>query len=183
MRLKSLAALGFVLVIAACTEIRGGSTRVSAFYSPSLASYTARDGTFPMVVRGSPFAAPVSGQTIRDAVAVPGFAGGGRFVENTGAETGSGLRLVIVFNPTDERLGFREMCGDLRAVATAAANAAIHIRSAFCQNNESITDASVRGAAGAASAADPAFRTLLDGAVKAALPFFDRQRPTVPGFN
>ena len=130
-----------------------------------------------------PFAAPVSGQTIRDAVAVPGFADGGRFVENTGAETGSGLRLVIVFNPTDERLGFREMCGDLRAVATAAANAAIHIRSAFCQNNESITDASVRGAAGAASAADPAFRTLLDGAVKAALPFFDRQRPTVPGFN
>jgi hypothetical protein len=183
MPLEPFAALGLLVILAACTETQGRTTRVFAFYSPSLASYVARDGTFPMVVRGSPFAAPVAAQAIRDAVAVPRFAGGGRFVENAAAEPGTGLRLVVVFNPADARLGFREMCGDLSGVATAAPNGAIHIRTAFCRANESITDASVRGAAGAVSADDPAFRTLLDGAVKRALPFFGGQRPTIPGFN
>ena len=183
MRLKPLAALGLVFVVAACADTRGGTTQVSAFYSPSLASYVARGGTFPMVVHGSPFGAPVAAQTIRDAAAVPRWAGGGRFVEDAEAEAGAGLRLVVVFSPADAHLGFRAICGDLSGVATAPASGAIHIRSAFCRANESVADASVRGTVGSASTADPEFRNLLDRAVKGALPFFDRQRPTIPGFN
>ena len=55
--LLALATLG----IAACAETGSGivgsrsSDSLSPFYSPSLVSYEAQDGRFPLVVRGNPF--------------------------------------------------------------------------------------------------------------------------------
>ncbi len=144
--LKLLLAAAFAVAVAACagTATRVGTSGISEFYSPSLASYVSRNGTFPMEVHGNPFGVPQaqSDAAIRGARAIPAWAGTGNFVAHS--EPGRGLRLVLVFGPTDAAVGSRRVCSDAGEIATARSETQTHVFAAFCRNNEWITYASIR---------------------------------------
>ena len=172
------AALLTAMALAGCAQIgSGGRSEVTAFYRPSLVTYVAREGTFPMVVHGDPFGLPVeqTADAVRGAVTLPAWAGRAEFVNTD--DSGSGLRLVVVFNPVNPNLTARRVCGNLSEVKTGPPNGGLHALASFCRAGEWITDASVRGAR-PASPQDPAFREFMNQVIFNALPFKFQRGPS-----
>lgn len=164
------AALLAAMVLAGCAQIgSGGRSEVTAFYRPSLVTFVARDGTFPMVVHGDPFGLPVeqTAAAVRGAATLPAWAGRAEFVNTD--ESGGGLRLVVVFNPVNPNLTARRVCGNLSEVKTGPPNGGLHALASFCRAGEWITDASVREAR-PASPQDPAFREFMNQVIFNVLP-------------
>lgn len=177
MRHRPLAVLVAAMVLAGCAQIgSGGRSEISPFYRPSLVTYVARDGTFPMVVHGDPFGLPTqqAADAIRAATTLPAWAGQVVFVS---ADDSAGLRLVVVFNPVNPNLTARRVCGDLSEVATDPPNGGLHALASFCRAGEWITDASVRGPR-PASPHDPAFREFMNQVIFNALPFKFQRGPS-----
>ena len=174
---RSIAIPFAAIALAGCSQVgSGGRSEVSAYYRPSLVTYVARDGTFPMVVHGNPYGLPAqqTADAIRGATALPAWAGRAEFV---GSGDSSGLRLVVIFNPVNPNLTARRVCGDLSEVATGPPDGGLHALASFCRAGEWITNASVRGGR-AASPQDPALHEFMSQVVLKALPFHDQQGPT-----
>lgn len=174
---RTSALLLAAMAVAGCAQIgSGGRSEVTAFFRPSLVTYAARNGTFPMVVHGDPFGLPAeqTGDAVRGATTLPAWAGRAAFVSP--GEPG-GLRLVVVFNPVNPNLTARRVCGDLNEVATDPPNGGLHALASFCRAGEWITDASVRGSR-PPSPQDPAFREFMDQVIFNALPFHFQRGPS-----
>ena len=177
MRRRSIAVLLAAMALAGCAQLgSGGRSEVTAFYRPSLVTYVARNGTFPMVVHGDPFGLPAeqTADAVRGASTLPAWGGHAAFVR-TGDP--GGLRLVVVFNPVDPNLPARRLCGDLSELATEPPNGGLHVLASFCRAGEWITDASVRGSR-PASPQDPAFREFMNQVIINALPFRFQSGPS-----
>ena len=156
---------------------RAGTT-ISPFYAPSLVSYVAQDGRFPLVVRGNPFGGVPQGQleqTLHQRLRLPGWAPDARFARDANAETGAGQRLVVVFNPAGTP-DLRAVCGDVSAITLAGPANQMTIRVGFCDGPQSMTDATWR-AAPAPDDSSAAFIGAVNAAVAEALPFIDRNSP------
>lgn len=178
LRRGPMAGLVSVLALAGCAQVgSGGRSEVSAFYRPSLVTYAARDGTFPMVVHGDPFGLPAeqTGDAVRGVITLPAWAGRAEFV---GSGDSSSLRLVVIFNPANPNLTARAVCGDLGEVATNPPNGGLHALASFCRAGEWITNASVRGSR-PDSAHDPAFTEFMDQVIFNALPFYYQRGPSL----
>jgi hypothetical protein len=180
MRRISIAALS-CMFLASCgggAVVGGvGGEYVSPFYSPSLVSYVAQDGRFPMVLRGNPFAGIPQAQleqTLHQEIPTPGWAPRAQFVRNDNAEAGRGLRLVVLLNPV-QNVDFRAICGDLLGIGFAGPTNQITLRVAFCDNAQTMTDVTLRTAP-SPDPTNPAFTGALSTMTSIALPFVDRAR-------
>jgi hypothetical protein len=177
--LLALATLG----IAACAETGSGivgsrsSDSLSPFYAPSLVSYEAQDGRFPMVIRGNPFAGVPQvqlEQSIHRNTRTPAWAPRAQFVRDERAENGEGLRLVVIFNPV-QTLDFRAMCGDLSSIGTTGPANQSTIRMAFCDGRQTMSDVVYRTGP-APDEQSAAFIGAVNNAAARTLPFVDVAR-------
>jgi len=179
---KALLAGAAILLLGACADGNLGAVGgayVSPFYGPSLVSYEARDGRFPIVVRGNPFGGVPTAQlnsAVRQSARMPGWAPRARFVEDQSANADQGLRLVVVMNPAPG-VGYREMCSPLSSIPVEGPGNRMTIRVAFCDGPQAMTDATLTTspAPGESSAS---FIGALNNAIGMALPFIDRAQQT-----
>jgi len=173
--------LATAVFLAACAGAPGGTVAgsrgatISPFYAPALVSYVARDGTFPLVVRGNPFGGVPQArleQTLHQRMRLPGWAPNARFTANPVAEAGTGLRLVVLFNPVGT-VGLRAVCGDLSGIAFSGPANQMTMRVGFCDGPQSMSDVTLRTAP-PPDETSAAFIGALNNAAASALPFIDR---------
>ena len=169
------------LLLAACAGAPAGTfsgtrgARISPFYAPALVSYVARNGTFPVVVRGNPFGGVPQAQleqALHQRMRLPGWAPNARFTADPAAEAGTGLRLVVLFNPAGT-VGLRAVCGDLSGMAYTGPANQMTMRVGFCDGPQSMSDVTLRTAP-PPDETSAAFIGALNNAAAAALPFIDR---------
>jgi len=169
-----------VFAVTACTGTTGGvvgsrsSDRLSPFYAPSLVSYEAQDGRFPLVVRGNPFGGVPQAQleqTLHRDMRTPAWAPRAQFVRDDRAEAGDGLRLVVVFNPVTS-IDFRAICGDVSGVGSTGPGNQTTIRMAFCDGPQTMSDVTYRFGS-ATDYQSATFIGALNNSVARALPFVD----------
>lgn len=172
-----------VFAVTACTGTTGGvvgsrsSDSLSPFYAPSLVSYEAQDGRFPLVVRGNPFGGVPQAQleqTLHRDMRTPAWAPRAQFVRDDRAEAGDGLRLVVVFNPVTS-IDFRAICGDVSGVGSTGPGNQTTIRMAFCDGPQTMSDVTYRFGS-ATDDQSATFIGALNNAVARALPFVDVAR-------
>ena len=172
------------LAIAACADttasgIAGSrsSNSLSPYYSPSLVSYEAQDGRFPLVVRGNPFGGVPQAQveqTLHRDMRTPAWAPRAQFVRDERAEAGDGLRLVVIFNPVTP-IDFRGMCDNLDGIGSTGPGNQNTIRMAFCDGRQTMSDVAYRTGP-APTDQSAAFIGAVNNAAARALPFVDVAR-------
>lgn len=176
-RRRNIAALFGALAFVGCAEIgSAGRSEVSSFYRPSLVNYATRTGSFAMVVHGNPFglSAGETFEAVRSATTLPAWAGDAEIID---ARDSGGLRLVVVFNPSNSNLTARQVCGDLNEVLTDPPDGDLRALASFCRAAEWITNASARGPR-PTSPQDPALHEFMGRLVSNALPFHYQSGPS-----
>ena len=157
-RLHGWCAAGLALVLGGCAAGSVSEHR-SVFYAPHLVQYAARDGDFPVIIRGNPTGLPkeAADTAIADLLRLPSWSSAARFVPVADA---AGLYFVLVFNPARRAATGSAACGNSGTVAIAARAGETAILGAFCQANEALSAALAVGPA-IRGADDPGLRDLL----------------------
>ncbi len=164
-KLRTLAIALMAAILAACTQasvgtVSGRSGQIGIH--DSAVRYAAADGTVPLVIRGNPFVS--SQEEAANAIAEvlrlpPGWPRAG-FAATPKAESGAGVRLVLVFNARDRNLELRTLCQNLDAIELGGRGETVVIGAAFCVGQQ--MSAGAVGSGAAPEAMDPEFRSLLD---------------------
>ena len=153
-----LCGLGLALMLGACAGSADREHR-SPFYAPHLVQYAARDGAFPVIVRGNPTPLPkaAADAAIAALLELPAWSARARFVPLTDPR---GLYFVVVFDPARRAASGSAACADAATVPLATVPGETAVLGVFCQANEALSAALAVGPA-ARDLADPALRALL----------------------
>ena len=152
--------VGFALLLGACGAGAGVVLEHrSVFYAPHLVQYAARDGSFPVIIRGNPLgpADESADAAVAGLLRLPAWSAPTRF---TPAGERGGLYFVLVFDPARRLADGRAACADPDSVARSTVAGETAVLGVFCQANEALSAALAIGPA-PQGADDPAFRRLL----------------------
>ncbi len=124
---------GFALTASAAQA--GMGSKVTSLYDASFVTVLARAG-IPTVILGN-VAPGVAPEAIRAMLSPPGWIRAATFV--AGQPSPKGMRLVILFNPSDPVAAKRDVCGDLSALSFGPPGGRLVVRAAFCVDSDLAT--------------------------------------------
>ena len=158
-QIQGWCAVGFALALGGCAVAADREQR-SVFYAPHLVQYAAREGTFPVIIRGNPFgsADAAADAAIAELLRLPSWSTPARFVP---VSDGTGLHFVLVFDPAHRGTSGGAVGRDSSAVPLAAVAGETAVLGVFCQTNEALSVAVSVGPA-VRGADDPVLRDLFD---------------------
>jgi hypothetical protein len=157
--IRGWCAVGLALTLGACTAGSVSEHR-SVFYAPHLVQYAARDGSFPVVVRGNPtgLTKDAADAAIAELLRLPSWTTPARFAPVGQAQ--GGLYYVLVFDPARRIASGSAACANAGAMPLASSGGETAVLGVFCQANEALSAALAVGPA-VRGADDPELRSLL----------------------